>query len=658
MADVLITEALTVGGSQTTPAASSLRLDGLATTGGTPLFRRANGDVVVRSIGTGDLPSSLMRKDSAAGLQSVNAAVSIANTLTVSRSTILSNTLSVSGATTLSSTLGVTGNTALFGHVNVMTTLHVTSDATLSNTDVGALLRVSGSTGLPNTTTSHVYITGGHGSPISGRMWIGDRTGWSLRMSTRNAGVNADSHIFSDNGRLEIGQDILPMTAGSGNVGLTNRKWLSLHASEMWVSTLVAEDVMSTIGGRVLVGPTTTLAASINASTTTITTRHNNLTTGYRVYLEGGGQFECMVIQSTPSGSGPYTYTVTRNYDGSGGNSWDEGSAILNTGVTGHGFIDLYSQSGITSGSQYGPTIVGNVRANNNWNGIEPRWAAGNLNGLYGYSANAYGFAAGVASGPHVTIDSTDGIKIKRGGETHVQVGADGWLRLGDASAGQNIVISPSSMVLRTGSTPQMTLSSAGISMTGNLAIGSSGHLSIGATGYQSGTGVWMDAGGSGGAGRLYAGNGSNASSQYIAWSGSALSVRGDLAASSGLQIWGGSSGAGHAIHTGSMANMRLINSTVAGTIELAASGGVILGSGSGTIRPSADGGASLGTSSYRWNSIHMNLPAATASAITYVAVSDTTAPTRLGYVVGAHHTEVINGKTFVWRCGILISVT
>ena len=46
----------------------------------------------------------------------------------------------------------------------------------------------------------------------------------------------------------------------------STRKFLTLHAAELWVETLVAQDTMATIGGRILVGPTTTLTVDLPAS--------------------------------------------------------------------------------------------------------------------------------------------------------------------------------------------------------------------------------------------------------------------------------------------------------------------------------------------------------------------------------------------------------
>lgn len=62
------------------------------------------------------------------------------------------------------------------------------------------------------------------------------------------------------------GRFIIPSTNYAENLGAINRKWLTLHAAELWVETLVAQNTLATIGGRVLVGPTTTLTADIAAA--------------------------------------------------------------------------------------------------------------------------------------------------------------------------------------------------------------------------------------------------------------------------------------------------------------------------------------------------------------------------------------------------------
>ncbi len=207
------------------------------------------------------------------------------------------------------------------------------------------------------------------------------------------------------------GNDVYPTTGYDLNLGTLQKKWLTLHAAELWVETLVAQNTIATIGGRILVGPTTTLTTDLAAATTTISVEHNQMVSGDRVYMEADGKVEFMSIDSAPGGGGPYTYTVTRNLDGTGANDWFAGDAMFNTGTTDDGFIDLYSFSGVTSGT-VGPTIVGNVRQSATYNDWVEHWAIGNLNGLYGYGVDTYGAAFGDYEEAYMTIDPTSGIRF------------------------------------------------------------------------------------------------------------------------------------------------------------------------------------------------------------------------------------------------------
>jgi hypothetical protein len=223
------------------------------------------------------------------------------------------------------------------------------------------------------------------------------------------------------------GNDILPNTNYDLNLGALSKKYLTLHAAELWVETLVAQETIATIGGRVLVAPTNVLVADLGSGDTTIHVKYNNLANGDRVYMEAGGKVEFMAVASAAGGgAGDYTYTVTRNLDGSGANDWYAGDAILNTGTTGDGFIDLYSVRGVKSALEYGPTIVGNVRTGTDYNAWDARWAAGNLNGLYGYATDIYGFAAGEAAETWVAIDATNGFRVMHGATVKTQIDASG----------------------------------------------------------------------------------------------------------------------------------------------------------------------------------------------------------------------------------------
>ncbi len=242
------------------------------------------------------------------------------------------------------------------------------------------------------------------------------------------------------------GSDVLPASGYAYNLGALTNKFLTLHAAELWVETLVAQNTIATIGGRILVGPTTQLAADLTNVATTMSVKHNSLANGDRVYLEANGSVEFIAVASAASGTGPYTYTITRDLDGSGANAWTAGDAVFNTGQTGNGFIDLYSVRGVKAGTEVGPTIVGNVRTSSTYNAWSPRWAIGNLNGLYGYGATTYGAAFGDPSATNVTVDATNGFRIRRGGTTEAATwDTSGVLRMYDTGGVRRVYLDAAS---------------------------------------------------------------------------------------------------------------------------------------------------------------------------------------------------------------------
>lgn len=112
------------------------------------------------------------------------------------------------------------------------------------------------------------------------------------------------------------GNDILPTTGYDLNIGSLGYKYLTLHAAELWVETLVAQNTIATIGGRILVGPTTSLVRDLAGTATTIYVKHNEMASGDIVYMEANGSVEFMAITSAASAeSDGYSYTVTRGLE-------------------------------------------------------------------------------------------------------------------------------------------------------------------------------------------------------------------------------------------------------------------------------------------------------------------------------------------------------
>ena len=383
------------------------------------------------------------------------------------------------------------------------------------------------------------------------------------------------------------GTEILPQTGYDLNIGSLQKKYLTLHAAELWVETLVAQDTMATIGGRVLVGPTTVFEADLLSSTlngsslvlndsfetaggggsdvfanwtenvsdgaivrssvspkfgtyscqltsgvlkttyvlstamsvtaldymslnfwtrssdtldtkkiryivydvthatnivppteadgvagdTTwvqtrkgfqvpsgctsvrvyfycpefstdsgfvdycrltkgveIETKHDEMEEGDICYSEANLSVEFFFVLSTAIGaSAPFTYWVDRNIDFSGYNNWYAGDAIFNTGTVDEGFIDLYSIHGVKAGTEYGPTIVGNVRNTDYFNDWTPHWAIGNLNGIYGEGVTTYGIGLGdYDNGNYLKYTSDDGLLTMSTADGFVTLDTDG----------------------------------------------------------------------------------------------------------------------------------------------------------------------------------------------------------------------------------------
>src|SRR5690606_11660297 len=124
-----------------------------------------------------------------------------------------------------------------------------------------------------------------------------------------------------------VGNDALPATDYDINLGALSKKYLTLHAAELWVETVAAQNPIATDGGRILVGPTTYLSRDMGTGDTTIYVRHNQMVSGDRAYMEAEGKVEFFAITSGPTtiSATEYSYTVTRNLDGSGANIWYAG---------------------------------------------------------------------------------------------------------------------------------------------------------------------------------------------------------------------------------------------------------------------------------------------------------------------------------------------
>ena len=340
---------------------------------------------------------------------------------------------------------------------------------------------------------------------------------------------------------------VQPLSNYRENLGGLSRKWLSLHAAELWVETLVAQSTMATIGGRILVGPTTILTRDVAPGDGTIYVKHNSLALhvggveyGSKLVLESGGKFEIMSVASltapTITAQGDYAYLVNRAVLGTA-NYWYAGDAVFDTGKStspAGAFMDLYSVRGVNPGSTAGPTIVGNVRYGGGGADWREHWAIGNLKGLYGVSTDTMGAAFGAADGVHVQIDATNGIRFVGGGGivygqwdmfANVAIGysnagqltwtaADGSLRVKNNGVDKMVLLSDGTMYLNTG----LVLGAWGAGTIGKLR-------SVNAGNWNTGYGFYLDADGGTGVSHALIGN---SAGRRVQWDGASLKVISD----------------------------------------------------------------------------------------------------------------------------------
>jgi hypothetical protein len=282
--------------------------------------------------GTGTQNPSVIDADGDV-LEDSNTTVSTAGAWTWGAAGQFSSTLGVTGATTLSSTLGVSGLATLGAGLNLTGNL----------TPASGTLPVIG--GL--STTGDIAI---NGNDLTSTGVLNVRPTGSLTLDP-----TGDIILDPD------GNDVQPLTNYTINVGASNRKFLSFWAAEAWFDTIVAQDIMSTIGGRVQVGPTSSLLSDLAAAGTTLRVKHNSFRVNDLLRLEARWRVEFIKVTAGPtrvtSACGTnadgttiaecWEYTITRNHDGTGANDWLKGDSVFGGCATvGDGCIDLTSIRG------------------------------------------------------------------------------------------------------------------------------------------------------------------------------------------------------------------------------------------------------------------------------------------------------------------------
>ena len=372
-------------------------------------------------------------------------------------------------------------------------------------------------------------------------------TNGALSIDTLTAVAKVRSPLYDTaSGSITLspaGTAVLPTGSILKDMGDYNRKWRTLFAAELYVETLVAQDVLATIGGRIMVAPTTKLIADLASGDTTMDVAHNNVTSAF-VYMAsapgGVAQIEVFKLGATATPiTGGYRYSIVgRNLDGTFANNWLAGDAVANIGsAAGHGWLELTST--ITARNHLGPTMAIYARTGTAaWGDVKPVVAVGNLRSFVDYGADEFGFALGndlaltkTTGFSGMTGDRTNGLRMFNtpiemyNGATLVgkwweygqldigfdgitaladrdfTVNAGGYVRIGRTGANKpNLLYTAGGdLELRSNTTPVITLAGDGSSyFSGPMSIGAGGGIYQGTGSFASpttGLKIWNDSG-------------------------------------------------------------------------------------------------------------------------------------------------------------------
>jgi hypothetical protein len=358
------------------------------------------------SVGTIDISASYVGQTSITTLGNITIGTWSADTISVSKggtgltSYTIGDLLYASGTTTLSKLADVaTGNVLISGGVGVAPsygkvglTTHVSGILPIANGGTNTSSIGAAGTNVYSNGTSFAFstvgvigqalISGGSGAPTwfnpsagtlifggsSGQLSYGniiwDDSGKTLTLkydtintATLTAGSGGTLILHADSGSgggiqlfnstISQSRSVYPGKTLSVDLGNLQKKFNSIYTSELRAETLVTQDTFATVGGRVLISPSSSLIADLSSAATTIDVKHKLFLVGDIIVLEDKFTVEYMQITSAPTTiSGGYRYSVTRDLDKTGANNWNAGDAVLNTGQAGTGFIDLYSFSG------------------------------------------------------------------------------------------------------------------------------------------------------------------------------------------------------------------------------------------------------------------------------------------------------------------------
>ena len=232
--------------------------------------------------------------------------------------------------------IGITGDvsSAISAHTIIPDAHH---NWPLLDTDIPA--SIARDTEVTSAISAHTIIPDAHHDPVTSGDGIG----------VAGQAVSVNSTVLRTNAHA------IPATTDTYDLGSATKLWRKGWLSELESVLFVENSVQVTGGWWMIPHGSGTLAEDVDVSETQIDFG-TALSVNDFILLRGNLQVEYMQVTAFVSGT---TYTVSRNKDGSGANSWPQGQVFVVLGYTGDGRIEFDAQTAaprmsiITQGTSY-----------------------------------------------------------------------------------------------------------------------------------------------------------------------------------------------------------------------------------------------------------------------------------------------------------------
>ena len=492
--------------------------------------------------------------------------LTVAGTITATTGTIggwtINATTLTGGDTTLNSTgvitLGTGNNIVQLSSVDATYRIwvgHATAaSAPFSVTKAGVILSTSGTIGGWNL-SSTVLRSGA--SDAASNVLI-DSANSLLRL-----GPTSGDYITLDGANKRIRSS--DYVAGVAGTGFTLEPDLlevgNISARGIIRTAVFQKNVISSVGGSFAVVDSDKLNVDMSALDASTLTISGNTTFAVNdiLRIKDGTDDEWLLVTSAASAP---TYTVTRDqaaaYTANNNPAWKNGATVVNYGASGDGLVYM------TASDSNAPFLSVLTHAGSPWSTLTTRLRLGNLNGYLGYVADTYGLGIGSSSGTdaNITIESTNGIRIRNGTTNKITFDNSGNATLLNLTVG------------------------------GSLDISTSGNIKSGQSAYNTGAGWFLEY--NGGTPRLSIGDGTVNNS--LTWDGTTLSVNGSAVSNNDIYGDGNDGNVTISSNTTLTTDMFYNNLTINDTFVLNPNGFRIFVKGTltyvGTGKIAANGGA------------------------------------------------------------------